>query len=153
MITHEKHNSEFDIVVAWHVLEHLEDPVGFIHLAEKVLKSGGVLCLEVPNSNDDLLELSKGYRDRFFMMEHLSYFSPARLSSMLSNTKNKGEVHIAGHQRYGIYNHINWIKNEKMGENPDLFDGNERFWLESVWPKAKEATMTTDAIFAWKRMY
>lgn len=147
----ENHRSEFDIVVAWHVLEHLTDPSDFVRMAEEVVKEGGVLCLEVPNSNDDLLNLSKAYRDRFYMIEHVSYFNPSNLSILLSGTKSQGQVNVAGHQRYGIYNYIHWIeKNEKQGEYPDLFCGNDRFWLESNWRKVKEATMTTDALFAWK---
>ena len=39
----------FDLVVIWHVLEHLSDPVATVHQAAAMLRPGGVLALAVPN--------------------------------------------------------------------------------------------------------
>jgi 2-polyprenyl-3-methyl-5-hydroxy-6-metoxy-1,4-benzoquinol methylase len=38
-----------DIVVAWHVVEHLNDPLEFIKSAAKNLNKGGILVLATPN--------------------------------------------------------------------------------------------------------
>lgn len=40
---------EFDAVCAFHVLEHVEDPVDFVTRARRALKPGGRIALEVPN--------------------------------------------------------------------------------------------------------
>jgi SAM-dependent methyltransferase len=44
-----KQLERFDLVVAWHVLEHTHDPVGFLRDAASLLRSDGVLALQVPS--------------------------------------------------------------------------------------------------------
>jgi SAM-dependent methyltransferase len=41
--------SGFDLVVAWHVLEHTADPVGFLLALRPLLADVGVLALQVPS--------------------------------------------------------------------------------------------------------
>lgn len=40
--------ASFDVISAWHVLEHTFDPVGFLHAAKAHLAPGGVLAIQVP---------------------------------------------------------------------------------------------------------
>jgi SAM-dependent methyltransferase len=57
-----------DGVVAFHVLEHLIDPVGFLELAARALRNGGRLWVEVP-------DLMSAWQTRLFVHPaHLSYF-------------------------------------------------------------------------------
>lgn len=37
--------------------------------------------------------------------------------------------------------------NKSQGANPDLFEGNDRWWLEASWRATREAAMTSDALF------
>lgn len=39
----------FDLIVLWHALEHLQEPVGTLRWAASRLRDGGVLALAVPN--------------------------------------------------------------------------------------------------------
>jgi 2-polyprenyl-3-methyl-5-hydroxy-6-metoxy-1,4-benzoquinol methylase len=39
-----------DVLAAFEVIEHLEDPIGFLHLASKKLRKGGYLFLSTPNA-------------------------------------------------------------------------------------------------------
>ncbi len=39
----------FDLVVMWHVLEHLGDPAATLHEVPRIMKPGGTLALAVPN--------------------------------------------------------------------------------------------------------
>lgn len=68
----------FDIVIACHVLEHLEDPEKVIRMISSVLKPGGVLFAVIPNptSVGHALKGKKwiGFQDK----THVSLYSPTR---------------------------------------------------------------------------
>jgi SAM-dependent methyltransferase len=49
----------FDLVIAWHVLEHTLDPVTFLRDAGSLLSDGGVLALQVPS-----FDFVEGFRER-----------------------------------------------------------------------------------------
>ncbi|SCW66962.1 Methyltransferase domain-containing protein [Sphingobium faniae] len=143
-----EHEAAFDIVTLWHVLEHVPDPVGLLRLAMKIVKPSGVLCIEVPNLDDDTISLSDGFRNRWFMQEHISYFSPETLKSTALRAMPEARLEAHGYQRYGIFNQMNWIHFDKpLGADPDLFEGTDRYWLETHWRSEKERTLTSDALF------
>ncbi|MCF6304626.1 MAG: class I SAM-dependent methyltransferase [Rhodobacteraceae bacterium] len=144
----EQHRAQFDLVTMWHVLEHLDDPVGLLRNAFKLLRKGGTLCVEVPNRNDELMALSPAFRDRWFMVEHISYFTPALLEKTAWMAAPDASIKVTGYQRYGIFNYFHWVHfNKPQGENPDLFEGKDRLWIETTWRAAREAACTSDALF------
>ncbi len=65
-----------DAVVAFHVLEHLIDPRGFMEQAARALRADGQLWIEVP-------DLMADWRTRLFIHPaHLSYFCADTLSRL-----------------------------------------------------------------------
>jgi SAM-dependent methyltransferase len=70
----------FDAVVARHVLEHVPEPISFLQQARKNLRVEGKVFIEVPNL-DSIID-NKRFQD--FYAEHLSYFDPGSLSSVLT---------------------------------------------------------------------
>lgn len=143
-----QHSGSYDLVTMWHVLEHVKDPVELLENAYHLLKPGGALCVEVPNLSDELMTRSDAFRARSFMVEHISYFSPHTLTLAASNAAAGAEVVVDGYQRYGILNYMNWVfQNAPQGENPDLFEGKDRIWVEEIWRKQRELNCTSDALF------
>lgn len=72
-----------DVVALFHVLEHIPDYENCLSKIKSVLKPGGLLVLEVPNS--------KSYRAKkygndwmYFYEEHLHDFSPERIKKELN---------------------------------------------------------------------
>jgi len=117
-------------------------------LCKLVKPDGGMVCVEVPNSEDELKDLSEAFRNRWFMVEHVSYFSPHTLRLAAREKTDFSSVEVHGYQRYGIFNYMNWIdKNSPQGADPDLFSGNDRWWLEKSWRACREASLTSDALF------
>jgi 2-polyprenyl-3-methyl-5-hydroxy-6-metoxy-1,4-benzoquinol methylase len=145
----ERNAGTFDLVTLWHVVEHVTDPVGLLANAFALLRPGGRVCVEVPNLNDELLSLSPAFRDRSFMIEHVSYFSPALLGRLAQDASGPGAaVSVSGYQRYGIFNYFHWIHfNAPQGASPDMFEGRDRWWLEASWRAAREGALTSDALF------
>lgn len=144
----DRHRETFDVVTMWHVLEHVPDPVGLLALAMQIIKPDGALCIEVPNVNDDTITLSEAFKARSFMQEHISYFMPETLDGTARRAAPNASVKVMGYQRYGIFNYFHWIHfNKPQGASPDLFEGDDRFWLEKHWRAEKERTLTSDALF------
>lgn len=143
------HRGSYDIVTLWHVLEHVSNPVEFLTWAtELVSPVDGVVCVEVPNVHDELMQLSPAFRDRNYMMEHISYFSRHTLETVARQAAPESTVAVRGYQRYGIFNYFHWIHfNKPQGANPDMFQGQDRWWLEASWRAAREEAMTSDALF------
>lgn len=76
----------FDVVVAYHVIEHIDDPFKFIKNIKNILKKGGVLILGTPNRSCIAEKLFKG-NFRLYSKEHLLLLTSQRLIQLL---KNKG---------------------------------------------------------------
>jgi 2-polyprenyl-3-methyl-5-hydroxy-6-metoxy-1,4-benzoquinol methylase len=72
----------YDVVTMWATLEHLDQPAAFLDEAQRVLRPGGLLAVSVPNIASLTHRLLRR-RDRYVSVEHLNYFSPNVLSTIL----------------------------------------------------------------------
>jgi SAM-dependent methyltransferase len=83
-------SESLDAIVAFHVLEHLIDPLGFLEQAASALCVGGQLWIEVPDLMDD-------WRTRLFVHPaHLSYFSADNLCR-LAEAAGLEVIHCGSH--------------------------------------------------------
>jgi 2-polyprenyl-3-methyl-5-hydroxy-6-metoxy-1,4-benzoquinol methylase len=85
-----KNEKKYDLVWLDNVLEHVLDPLDLLQKAEKLLASGGVLMVEVPNDYSVLQNhlLEKGHIDRQYWVaypDHLSYFNKEGLSTLANS--------------------------------------------------------------------
>jgi len=98
----------FDLITAFQVLEHVEDPVAFLRAIGKNLKPDGVLYLELPNLHDILLDHYQvpGYADFYFREPHVSYFTKSTLQDVLDRAGFVGSM--GNVQRYNFLNHLHW---------------------------------------------
>lgn len=72
--------NSFDVVILRHVVEHLQDPQALVQESMKVLKNGGLLYVEVPNSFGSLQE--KFFPE--FHADHISYFTMPSMLTLLA---------------------------------------------------------------------
>jgi SAM-dependent methyltransferase len=73
----------YDAVSLWHVLEHLDDPDDAIAHVGRLLGSGGLLLVGVPNLASVQARIG---RDRWFHLDlprHRTHFTPAGLRALL----------------------------------------------------------------------
>ena len=105
----------FDLVVMFHVLEHLPDPVAFLRSLPELLRAGGKAVIEVPNRDDALVSLYEilAYQRFYYQKAHLLYFSPDTLKRTLDRSGFGAE--IRGLQRYDLSNHIRWMLTGEPG--------------------------------------
>jgi SAM-dependent methyltransferase len=111
-----------DTVFMFHSFEHLSNPLETLRGVRRVLRPGGYIVLEVPNSRDILLERYKSSSFRNFTLwsQHLILHAQQSISNMLRFAGYR-EILTKGIQRYGLANHLNWlIDNKPSGQSSGL---------------------------------
>jgi len=136
-----------DVIVLFHVLEHIDDPIKFLENLKKLLKKDGMVIIEVPNSDDHLLQ-NIAYQKWYWQLAHISYFNPKTLKKSLKIAKYK-KIKIQGIQRYSIENMFNWRLNGKPQlDNPSYNLDLKYKWLENFYKTNLEKNLQSDTIFS-----
>jgi len=76
--------SKFDIVLSTHTLEHLHRDKQTLEEFARILKKGGYLRLEVPNSKKQMSPLFRRLERRLDKLGHLREYRPSDLTKLLS---------------------------------------------------------------------
>lgn len=83
-----KHNnsfSEFDVITAWHVLEHVSDLKETIKSLRIILKDKAILIVAVPNPSSHDAKHYKESWAAYDMPRHLWHFAPADITRLVSD--------------------------------------------------------------------
>lgn len=127
-----KHKTMFDTIFSFHTLEHLPNQIEVLKNLKNYINIGGSLIIEVPHANDFLLKNLQVQEFKEFTLwsQHLILHTKKSLTNFLTYSGYK-DIEIVGFQRYGIANHLGWLKNKKPGghkselaniETPDLLE-------------------------------
>lgn len=105
-----------DIIVSFHVIEHVKNPLEFLLQILSLLKPSGKAYIETPNSNDALIKLydSAAFQDFTYWDNHLVLFNKESFEHMSKKLSGVTFRSIPV-QRYGIANHLYWLANGKPG--------------------------------------
>lgn len=120
---------EFDLITAFHVVEHLPDPRTVLQTLSKSLSNNGQIVIEVPNSDDSLLTLfnSDAFQKFSYWSQHLYLFNMHSLK-LLAEQSSLRVIAIKQTQRYPLSNHLYWLSHGMPGghkywnflDSPDL---------------------------------
>jgi SAM-dependent methyltransferase len=130
------------------VLEHIGEPVPFLTQLKRFLKPGGKFIIVVPNVNDALVQFYDipVFRQFYFCIEHLFYYSPKTIGDLFAKTGLSGSIEPV--QEYPVTNHLNWAYRQKPAETlaarrivPDvpLLDAAQIPGLEKFWEQVNAA--------------
>ena len=97
-------NNYFDAVVINHTLEHLEDPQATVKKARTILKSGGVLLIDVPNFGSLSAQAAKDNWPYLLPDEHIWHFTAKAITKML---EKEGLAVINRTSPSGIWDYAN----------------------------------------------
>jgi len=78
--------SVFDVVTCWHVLEHIDDPAGFVASINKLLGDDGLLVIEVPNFGSFQAVLGKGKWFHLDTPRHMFHYTKKSIERLLNNS-------------------------------------------------------------------
>ena len=103
-------NERFNLITAFHVIEHLKNPVGFLKEVSSLLHPEGSLYLEFPNADDALLSLydSKPFSKFTYWSCHLMLFNHETIQIAIKQAGLQCKS-IKQIQRYSLSNHLHWL--------------------------------------------
>ncbi|MFK7766473.1 MAG: methyltransferase domain-containing protein [Mariniblastus sp.] len=76
----------FDLVTHWHVIEHVDDVLESLAEWKRVLKPGGVMMFETPNSDYIKAKIMGPRYEKFWPSEHLYTFNRKNCASLLTKS-------------------------------------------------------------------
>lgn len=77
-------NDSFDVIRAWHVIEHTHSPSKAISEMSRVLRSDGHLLISVPNYSSTQRRVLSGCWPHLDVPRHLQHFTPESFKQILS---------------------------------------------------------------------
>jgi SAM-dependent methyltransferase len=83
----------FDLVAAWHVLEHLLEPVAFLRQLARYARPGGLVAVEVPNWRHRSRRAIGRDWDQLCPLEHVNHFTPRTLRGAMRRAGLRPHVH------------------------------------------------------------
>lgn len=112
-----------DIITAYHVIEHIYDPVPFLRQLFSALPSGGQVVIETPNANDGLLTrfACSAFEAFTYWTHHPNLYSESSLAGVLELAGFEA-VQVCGAQRYGLANHLFWLSKGQPGGHSNWQD-------------------------------
>ena len=105
----------FDLILHGFVLEHISTPQQFLQQQLNLLKPGGKLIFEVPNSAEPLLTIYDvpAFERFYWIVAHTWYFSEGSLEYLLGKLGQPFEILLD--QRYDLSNHMVWARDGRPG--------------------------------------
>ena len=142
-------NQSLDVVVSFHVLEHLPDPLDILTKIKEKIKKGGLLIIEVPHANDFLLTSTNNENFKKFTLwsQHLILHTRESLYKFLNYIGLK-DIQIKGVQRYPLSNHLNWLINNKGGGHKTSLSFLDNETLYEAYSNSLSKINATDTLVA-----
>ncbi|MDB0016099.1 class I SAM-dependent methyltransferase [Alphaproteobacteria bacterium] len=99
-----------DVLLAFHVYEHLPNPIDTLMGWVKKVKLGGKIVIEVPHANDLLLQpgVCDSFKKFTLWSQHLILHRRQSLFRMMNHV-GCNNIQIEGVQRYPVSNHLHWL--------------------------------------------
>ena len=143
---HAEWAGKVDVAVCFSVIEHVEDPVGFLRSIRALLGPGGTCLLTTPNAGDLLLEaLPEAYPSFFYRKVHLWYFDQTSLQRAFAEA-GFARCGVAGNHRFGLGNFLLWLRDKRPPGQASLAAVTPG--MDAVWKSELERTFACDYLFA-----
>jgi 2-polyprenyl-3-methyl-5-hydroxy-6-metoxy-1,4-benzoquinol methylase len=106
--------NDFDLITAFHVIEHSPNPRAMLKDLANCLADEGRLVIEVPSSDDALLTLydSSAFQNFSYWSQHLFLFNAETLRRVAEQAGLR-VLSIQQFQRYPLSNHMHWLSRER----------------------------------------
>jgi len=106
----------YDLITAFHVVEHLSDPREILKKLGALLTLDGRMVIEVPSADDALLTLydCDAFQRFTYWSQHLYLFTASTLAALIKQAGLQ-VISVQHYQRYSLSNHLYWLSHGKAG--------------------------------------
>jgi 2-polyprenyl-3-methyl-5-hydroxy-6-metoxy-1,4-benzoquinol methylase len=92
----------FNVIFASHLIEHIPEPAPFVADLVSRLEVGGILVLVTPNIESLLARLSGPRWVSFKIPEHVAYYTPSTLTSLVTGAGLRVQAIDSAYQYYAL---------------------------------------------------
>ncbi|MFG1818527.1 class I SAM-dependent methyltransferase [Kribbella sp. NPDC049174] len=93
---------QYDVIFGSHLIEHLTEPGAFLETASRLLRPGGLIVMVTPNIKSLLSRVSGSRWVSFKIPEHVSYYDPATITTLLNRADFTVEAVDSAYQYYTL---------------------------------------------------
>lgn len=141
----------YDRICLFSLLEHIHNPQLFLSQLKNCLSPTGLIILEIPSANDPLISLynNPAFKSFYFQAMHPYVYSEKAIRMLIACSGMMIEQ-VIYKQRYGLSNHLQWLKDGIPGGNvlfASLFAG----LADSEYIKSLESSGYTDTLYVVAR--
>jgi len=104
--------NSFDIVILWHVLEHIQDPNKLIIEVKRILKTNGFLWVAVPNFESFQSKIFDNYWFHLDLPRHRVHFSIDSLKTLLKSSSLEIKEYSTFSFEQNIYGFLQSLMNK-----------------------------------------
>jgi len=139
-----------DTVTMFHVLEHLPNPIETLQQIRGLMTPTGHLVVEVPHARDFLMADMDVQAFRTFTLwsQHLVLHTRASLGRLL-DAAGFDDISIHGVQRYGLGNHLHWLRHSQPSGHSSPFASLETPDLRQAYEASLDQLDATDTLVAY----
>ena len=119
-----KKHEKFDVITMLGLIEHVLQPVKLLNKIKFLLKEGGYLIIQTPNTGSLMSKIMGKYWPPISPVEHINLFSQSFLSDLLK----KDQLKIVK-----SYNHIKYLPIDYVYSNLDNFGSDIKFLINPIY--------------------
>jgi SAM-dependent methyltransferase len=95
-------DQKYDVIFGSHLIEHLTEPSEFLRQASRLLRPGGLVVMVTPNIKSLLSRVSGSRWVSFKIPEHVSYYDPGTITTLLNRTGYTVRAIDSAYQYYAL---------------------------------------------------
>lgn len=139
---------DVDLATSFSVIEHVEDPLGFVRDMRAMLKPGGWSVLSTPNRRDVLVTVGPAaYKSFFYRQVHRYYFDAEALRAVMERA-GFVDIRIDYMHRFSFGNFVAWLRDARpAGPQASLLADP----FDAVWRATLEAQGASDYLYVSAR--
>lgn len=128
------------------VIEHIDDPLGFLGSLRGLLAPGGSLYLSTPNAEDLLLALLGRDYEEFYIPARPRLVFRFVLAGAIAHAGRLRDVVVRPRQRFGLSNFLLWMR-DRAPKGDAALDGVTKT-IDAVWKSELERMGRCDYLYA-----